>query len=266
MKKTISIGMISAMLSYLLILPSYAAGTAVGAGNASCAAGGTVSIPITVSGNTGFANLGIEIGYDSSVLTLRSAAAAQTGAIYTPAQNITANPYNMILDSTTNNSYNGTLATLEFEVAGNAAAGNYPITVSFFSGRDGGYEDGLDVNYDENFTPLSISYTNGYITVESAAPSGKSISVGNVQGNVRSGGDISFKASFRSDEGITGVAIAAVYDNAGKLIAAKNFDATSEVDFSFINVSDAAMVKVFWWESINDVIPQTESKTIMLQN
>lgn len=235
-------------------------GAFVKAGVVSGTAGGTVSVPITLSNNTGFANLGIEVGYDSSVMTLKNAAAGQTGATYTAAQSTTTNPYNMDWDSTSNNTFNGTLATLDFEIAGNAAAGNYPITVSYYKGRNGNYEDGSDVNYDENFAPLNLSYVTGYVTVSGAAASGKSISVGNVQNN----GVLSFEASFKSDESITGIAIAAVYDHEGALIAVKQYAAASEVPFSFSGIENAAMVKVFWWDSMSSMSYEAHCKTIML--
>lgn len=260
MKKTISISVICAILATFWVFSAHAEGMTVRAGTASCVAGESVSIPITLSGNTGFSNLGIEICYDSSVMTLKNAAAGQTGATYTAAQSITANPYNMGWDSTSNNTFNGTLATLDFEIAGNAAAGKYPITVSYYKGRNGDYEDGSDVNYDENLTPLALSYVTGYVTVSGGITSGKSITIGGIQND----GVLSFKASFKSDEPIIGIAIAAVYDHDGTIIAVKQYDAASEVFFSFSDIQDATRVNVFWWDNMDDMTPQTKTETISL--
>ncbi len=235
-------------------------GALVKVGLVSGAAGETVSVPITISKNTGFSNLGIEVGYDSSVLMLKSATAGQTGATYTAAQSITTNPYNMGWDSTSNNIFNGTIATLEFEIADSAAAGNYPITVSYYKGRNGNYEDGSDVNYDENFAPLRLSYVTGYVTVSDGAVSGKSIYVD----NIRNDSVLAFNANINSDEQITGVIIAALYDSDGKLIALHSYNAESEVDFSFANVSGAETIKVFWWDSMSNMLPQAHCETIRL--
>ena len=260
MKRTIPIIVISAILLSLCGFNVSASGMTVSAGNVSCDAGGSVSIPITLSGNTGFSNLGIEVEYDSSALTLKKVAAGSTGATYTAAQSITANPYNMGWDSTSNNTFNGTLATLEFEIAGNAAPGNYPITVSYYKGRNGNYEDGSDVNYDESFAPLNLSYVGGYVTVSGGAVSGKSIAVGDVQND----GNLSFEASLTSDESITGIVIAAIYDADSTLIAVKQYRAAAENRFSFSDIQNAATVKVFWWESVNGMSPQAHTKKITL--
>ena len=235
-------------------------GASIKAGTVSGTAGGTIAVPITITNNTGFANLGIEIGYDSSVMTLKKATAGNTGATYTGAQSIAANPYNMGWDSTSNNSFNGTLATLEFEIAGDAAPGIYPITVSYYKGRNGNYEDGSDVNFDESFAPLNLSYTAGYVTVSGGAAAGKSIAVSKVQND----GTLSFEASLTSDENISGIAIAAVYDADGTLIAVRHYSAAAEVRFSFSNIINAATVKVFWWESVNGMSPQAHIKKITL--
>lgn len=235
-------------------------GTFVKAGMVSGGMGETVSVPITLANNTGFANLGIEVGYDSSVMTLKNVTAGQTGATYTAAQSITANPYNMGWDSTSNNTFNGTLATLEFEIAANAASGNYPITVSYYKGRNGDYEDGSDVNYDENFSSLNLSYVTGYVTVSDGTAPNKSISVKDIQNS----GALTFKADLKSNEQIMGIAIAAVYDIDGMLIAVKQYDAASEVPFTFSDVQNAAMVKVFWWDGIGSMTPQAKAKTVNL--
>ncbi|MBQ2664994.1 MAG: hypothetical protein IJG16_12725, partial [Clostridia bacterium] len=127
----------------------------VKAGTGNCAIGETVDIPLILGGNTGFANLGIEIEYDAEVLSLTNVTASTgIGAILTRAQSVETNPYNMVWDSTSDVQYEGTLAILTFRVLDNAAVGTYPITVSYYKGREGTYTDGEDVNYNENFEPL----------------------------------------------------------------------------------------------------------------
>ncbi len=235
-------------------------GMFVKAGMVTGGTGDTVSVPITLSNNTGFSNLGIEVGYDNSVLTLKNVVSNQTGATYTAAQNISTNPYSMGWDSTSNNTFNGTIATLEFEIAAGAASGNYPITISFYKGRDGSYEDGSDVNYDENFSSLNLSYVTGYVTISAGNAPNKSISVKDVQNSDL----LTFKADLKSNEQITGIAIAAVYDIDGMLIAVKQYDAASEVPFTFSDVQNAAKIKVFWWDSIGGMTPQAKTKTVSL--
>lgn len=146
-------------------------GTTVTATSVTTSPGSTVNVKVDLSGNKGFANLGVQVGYDANALTLTSVTNnSSVGAVYTPAQQITANPYNMGWDSTGNIAFNGTLATLTFKVKENAPEGKYPITVSYYTGKNGDYTDGTDVNYDENFNSLKLNYVNGAVTVSSHTP------------------------------------------------------------------------------------------------
>ncbi len=113
----------------------------------------------------------MDIAYDKNVLTLTSAKNnTSVGAVYTPSQNISANPYHIGWGSTNNVTFNGTLVTLTFAVSSSAAEGEYPITVSYYKGGSGNYTDGTDVNYDENFNPLKLNYINGAVKVSSHLP------------------------------------------------------------------------------------------------
>ena len=148
--------------------PPVTDGAVVKVSSVTASAGNTVNVTVDLSGNKGFANLGIQVGYDANNLTLTSVTNnASVGATYTGAQSITANPYNMGWDSTSNVTYNGNLATLTFKVKENATEGKYPITVSYYKGISGNYTDGEDVNYDADFKSLGLNYVNGAITVSS---------------------------------------------------------------------------------------------------
>lgn len=151
--------------------PPVTDGAAVMVSSGATSPGGTVNVTVGLSGNKGFANLGVQVGYDANALTLTSVTNnPSVGAVYIPAQQITANPYNMGWDSTGNIAFNGTLATLTFNVKENAPEGKYPITVSYYTGKNGDYTDGTDVNYDENFNSLKLNYVNGAVTVSSHTP------------------------------------------------------------------------------------------------
>lgn len=95
---------------------------------------------------------------------------SNVGGVLTSSQAISENPYNLVWNNISNITYNGTIATLEFKISDSAEMGNYPIIVSYYKGRDGQYEDGADVNYDENFEPLDLVYVSGNITVLSGNP------------------------------------------------------------------------------------------------
>ena len=128
-------------------------------------------VTVDLAENTGFANLGIEIGYDSDAMTLVKAQPnSNVGATYTPAQNYSKNPYNMSWDSTNNVEFNGTLATLTFKVGENVPDGIYPITVDYYKGVGGNYVDGDNVNYDEDFEAVGFVYIKGDVIVARYIP------------------------------------------------------------------------------------------------
>ena len=139
--------------------------------SATVSAGRTVNVTVDLSGNTGFANLGIQIGYDADKLTLQSVTANEdVEAIYTGAEKLTENPYNLNWNSIENNIYNGRLATLTFKVKEDTEDGEYPVTVTYYKGKDEDYTDGDDVNYDEDFNSIGLRYRNGTITVKDHMP------------------------------------------------------------------------------------------------
>ena len=133
--------------------------------------GNEVDVTVELENNIGFASLGIEIGYDSDIMTLTKVTSnSGIGATFTPAQTYTANPFNMGWDSAANVTYNGNLSTLTFKIADNAADGIYPITVDYYKGVNGTYVDGDDVNYNENLEAVGFVYINGSVIVASYIP------------------------------------------------------------------------------------------------
>lgn len=148
-------------------MPSVAQSDAVVSLSAETAyAGKTVDVELNLSGCDGFVNLGVEISYDNSVMTLVSVKENEVAdAVFTASEYLEKIPYNIGWDSAENTYFNGTLATLTFTIADDAKPASYPIELSYYKGRDGDYVDGTSVNYDENDTPLNLSYTNGVVNV-----------------------------------------------------------------------------------------------------
>lgn len=234
---------------------SYASATAsVTVGNADGVCGDTIEIPISLSGNTGFVSLGLEIDYDSSVLELTSVNEnTSVGATFTKAQTLDAKPYNLGWSSATNVLYNGELATLTFKIL-TKVSGSYPVTVSYYKGRNGNYTDGFDVNYDENFDALNLNYVDGAVevTVE------KSVCMTvNVNGN-----SVTFNLP---DEEITGLIAVAIYENEKKLTNVKMYAAEETVTASFDDIGNASFAKVMWWVRLDVMEPISESKIIRFE-
>ena len=223
-------------------------------GNATGKKGDIIEIPVVLENNKGFSSLGIEIGYDKTVLRLTNVVAnTGTGATFTKAQDFTVNPYNMGWDSATNTNFNGTLATLTFEIIANVN-GDYPVTVDYYKGRNGIYIDGNNVNYDENFEPLGLEYVSGNVRVQkvSSGGSGGSMSVSGISFSVSLDGDTS-----------TGTVWAAIYDSNGKLNAVMQYQAADTVNVVFDVGVTGAYVKIMWWN--DNMQPMCEAQTIPLQ-
>lgn len=278
MKKILSCSLLfSIIFSLIAGFNAYATGITIQAGDGSCNAGETISIPLIIENNTGFSNLGIEIKYDSDALSLQGVSSGNTGAVFTSAQELTANPYNMGWDSTTNTVFDGVLATLKFSVLPSASAGTYPIEISYYRGRDLNYTDGVDVNYDENFNPLNLSYIDGYITVSptiytpapTILPTSEPVTENSIEiKNLDLGSIIQFTVRLNSDEVVSGQIVSGVYDDSGKLISVKisdtaNFDDyRNEFDFAFGNSEHGKYIKVMWWDNLTSMTPQADSELI----
>ncbi len=242
---------LAVMLFHICAAPAFA-GTApvVTVGNAEGSAGDTVKIPVILSGNTGFANLGIEIGYNPDVMMLKNVTSdSKVGGMFTPAQTYNVRPYNMDWNSTVNLTYNGVLATLTFEIAGSAADGTYPVTVDYYKGRDGNYTDGNDVNYDENYQSLGLQYVNGGVTVKSSAGNSMVVS-----------GDSPLTVKLTGDTNV-GIVYAAIYDANGKLEYIKQYPAAEFIQLEY-NAEIGAYIKVMWWDG--NMNPMCEAQTLSL--
>jgi len=130
-------------------------------------AGEIVELELALTDCSGFVNLGLEVHYDNTVMTLLEVRDhSGIGATCTPAQNIDANPYNIGWDSIQNVQYNGPLATFRFLISEHAPIGEHPVFVDFYKGRNGDYIDGVAVNYDENENPLNLTYVKGGVVVQ----------------------------------------------------------------------------------------------------
>lgn len=217
-------------------------------GSATGKKGDTVEIPVILENNTGFSSLGIEIGYDETALTLTNVVAGQgVGATFTKAQTFTVNPYNMSWDSATNTTFNGTLATLTFEIIAKNS-GLYSITVDYYKGRNGNYVDGNNVNYNENFESLGLTYSDGKIEVIDIEQNSIALSS---DLNINLTGDIG-----------TGKIYAAIYDDNNILKQVKTYLPLESFDVAFDFPQKGDTVKIMWWKE--NFEPMCKSKSVIL--
>lgn len=124
------------------------------AGSVTCAAGDTVTIPVTLTDNAGFVSANLTLTYDSSVLTLVSVEDSGTleGAVHSDSL---TSPYRLAWNndlSSADGTAEGEAARLTFAVSSDAAPGEYPLHLSVpkygilnASGRpvDCGFADGV---------------------------------------------------------------------------------------------------------------------------
>lgn len=129
------------------VLPVYASSDlAVEVGSAQAAPGSTVTIELMVTENVGISYLSATLDYDKTVLELTG---VSNGSVVKDLDKGTNLAWSGDSDSTAI----GTLATLTFKVAENAALGSYMIKLI---GRE---------CYNENFDDVSFSITEGTIDV-----------------------------------------------------------------------------------------------------
>ena len=131
-------------------------------------AGEKVRVPVILENNPGFADLSIEIDYDSAVVELTDVQPNnEVGGNFTPAQNYTVRPYvlNWVNDEN-NNLFNGVLAILTFTIKQDAPLGSYPITVDYYRGITGNNIDGEDVNYDKDWNRVPLNYISRKLQVQ----------------------------------------------------------------------------------------------------
>lgn len=138
--------------------------------------GETVDVVVSISGNTGFSNLGLEIEYSDALKLINVSANIDVDAQFTPAQTLDVYPFNFSFDNEAGSAFNGDLVTLTFEVAEDAQAGEHFVNVNYYDGRDDNYIDGEDVNYDVDENPLNLCYEDGFVCVYTHIP-------GDIDGN-----------------------------------------------------------------------------------
>lgn len=239
MKRRIFCCLLAAML-FIGSLPAVQAASTpkVSVQTVSATAGDEVSVTVTLSGNTGFSDLSIELDYDPAILTLVQAEQNALTSRCLKSQNLTDRPYSLIwVSGTSLCEANGTLATLTFRISEDAPSGNTPISVSFYKGRQGNYEDGVNVNYrmdsEQNQTPLGLTYSNGSVRVKAMPDTEVTVSLG--------GGR---QATLSARHQMTGQIYIASYTSEGRMLGVSIREAASTI-FA-LPASGAAYVKLMW--------------------
>ncbi|MDR0918222.1 MAG: hypothetical protein LBM93_03080 [Oscillospiraceae bacterium] len=131
--------LVSTVFSILLLLMTFISVFAtetptIMVGTAEGKPGDTISIPISISGNTGIIAFYCGIDYDNTQIKLTK---VTNGSVLTGAAHsgtLTAKPYRLCFDMSlglNNNTNNGIVATLEFEILQTAVSGNSKIVITY---------------------------------------------------------------------------------------------------------------------------------------
>ena len=250
MKRRLFCCLLAAMLLIGSLPSAQAASTStpkVSVQTVSATAGDEVTVAVTLSGNTGFSDLSIELDYDPAILTLVQAEqeALTSDCLQSQSQHLTDRPYSLIwLSGTTLCPSNGTLATLTFRISADAPDGSYPISVSFYRGRRGDNEDGVSVNYQragsENQKPLGLTYTSGSVRVKAMPDTEVTVSLG--------GGR---QAALSARHPMTGQIYIASYTGEGRMLGVSIRDAAETVFAE--PASGAAYVRLIWLDGCRPV-------------
>lgn len=198
-----------------------------------------IEIPITLENNPGIIALQLYIEYDEG-LTLKSVTRGNAlGSLnYTPSGTMDTFPFKILFDGLQNDSSNGTLVTLKFDIAENC---NKNLNVSVYS------NPGEVYNYALN--DIDINFNSGTVTVN-GGNSEPSNSISNTH-FTQSGKEVNVTATVIKNADDAKV-IAVAYNSESRLIGVKSILA-SEIegcDFSqtFSVNGNADVVSVMMWD------------------
>ncbi len=217
----------------------------ISVGRISAAPGSTVSVPISISGNTGICGAKITVNYDSRLdLNSIGKGSALSSLAMTPPGNLSANPFNIVWDGMESDNSNGTVVLLNFTVPNEQ--GTFNVSISY---NDGDIVDG-------KLTPMEIITQNGSITSgESGGEGGNddpdpgqndnvTISVDSVTAN--SGGSIDVPIRITNNTGICGATISVAYDSRLKLTKISKGEAFATLTITKPGNLSANPAKLVW--------------------
>ena len=188
--------------------------------NAVGSAGKTVDVVVNLENNPGIAILDFDLGYDSSVMTLKNVTVNNVfSSSDVTAGVLSKNPYKFSAMKLSNASASGKLATFTFAIKEDCADGDYAVTLSNIS----------SYNVDEK--AVTITGKNGIVTVEEVIDeNAPQIVVSNVTG--RAGKTVEVPIIIKNNPGIAVLRFAIKYDNSAmalQSIAANDIFSSSEI-------------------------------------
>ncbi len=213
--------------------------TTVRADTVAVATGGEVEVPILISDNTGICGVTLTVSYDKRLtLTAVKQGKALSSLAMTKPGDMNDNPVNIVWDGTEEDTSNGAIAYLVFNVPN--ASGTYPINLSYVDG------DILDGNID----PVDAKVIGGSIMVGIS----DSVTV-SVQGKT---------ATLTNNTKYAGKIFIAYYDINGNFLSLEQHQPSELITITNPN-SAASRLKVMWWENTTFVKPLCGAEEIKLK-
>ncbi len=126
------------------------------------AAGESVTVALSVKNNPGILGMLLSVEYDESVLTLTdtSNGEATSELTYQKPSRLVSGCNFVWYGSKTGDVVDGTVLMLTFRVADSAAAGTYPVKITYSSAD----------TYDANYNPITATVSDGVVTVGGPPP------------------------------------------------------------------------------------------------
>lgn len=124
--------------------------------------GATVNVDVSIQNNPGITALKISLSYPTDELTLKNVEYKSLFSSHATGSNKMNSPFTIswFSNSSSNESANGVLATLTFEIANDAADGTYPVELSY---------DPDDV-FNSQFDNVEFAISNGAVIVANSIP------------------------------------------------------------------------------------------------
>ncbi len=233
------------MMASVPIMSNAATGITITVDNVTAEPGETVTVPISVSNNTGICGAKITVSYDSGLSLVDIAeGTALSSLTMTKPGDLSANPFNLVWDGMEEDASNGTVAYLTFTVP--QQNGVYNISLSC---KQNGVVDG-------NLKSVAVSLQGGSITVSNDTGSGFGINKVTVKFGEKT-------AVLSNPINKTGKIIIAQYGTNDTLLSVKQYIASDTIVAAKEN--NATYAKIFWWEDITNIKPLCNKTTVILK-
>ena len=202
-------------------------------------AGETVTMDLYLTYNPGISSMNFKINYNTSVMKLKS---VNNGTIFSDEQFGHGNLVNLcsvyLEDYDRNNTKNGVLVTLEFEILSGCANGYYDVKLNDFTAEsiNGSSVDVVVEN--------SIVYVGEYL---------------NDNATITVNGKIVY---LENDSRVAGQIVISHYSKNKKLKGIKTFTAADGISYNFGNLESGDFAKVMCWGSLESAKPLIDFKEV----